>query len=199
MSPGGRTDDERPGWSGWIRRAAVALVLLLLVVEGLDRLTSDGDGSRADDRLHLPRWELVGCWELGLDPWRVTRADTGVRARSAAPPSRTAVPVDPPGHVMLLPDSVDPWGRALDSYRAVPVGDSAVADPSLRWFVRADTLWLVWSRADVRGGIALRRLGGQLRGRARAMGDSVDASARAEAWPVDCSTLRRGDPGPVRR
>lgn len=198
MSPGGRTADERPGWSGRIRRAAVVLVLLLLAVEGLDRLLSEDDGSREEDRLDLARWELVGCWELGLDPWRVTRTDTGARARSAPPP-RTAMPVDPPGHVMLLPDSVDPWGRLLDSYRAVPAGDTADDDRSLRWFVRADTLWLVWSRADVRGGIALRRLGGRLRGRARAMGDSVDASARAEAWPVDCSTLRRVDPGPVRR
>lgn len=199
MSPGGRTVDERSGWSDWIRLAAVALVVFLLVVEGLDRLLSEDSASRPDDRPDLPRWEMVGCWELGLDPWRITRTDTGPRARSAPPPPRAAVPVDPPGHVMLLPDSVDPWGRVLDSYRAVPAADTAADDPSLRWFVRADTLWLVWSRADVRGGIALRRLGGRLRGRARAIGDSVDASARAEAWPVDCSTLRRVDPGPARR
>lgn len=199
MTPAGRTGDEGPGWSAWLRRVALALLALLVAVEGLDRLRSEEGSGAPPDRPDLPRWELVGCWELGLDPWRVTRSDGVAGARSRRSPPLAAVPVDPPGHVMLLPDSVDPWGRALDSYRATPVGDTAAGGPALRWFVRADTLWLVWSRADVRGGIALRRFEGRLVGRARAMGDSVDASARAEAWPVDCSTLERRETDRRRR
>lgn len=199
MTPAGRTGEESPGWSTWLRRVALALLVLLAVVEGLDRLRSEEGAGTRPDRPDLPRWELLGCWELGLDPWRVTRTDTAARARSRPPPPRAAVPVDPPGHVMLLPDSVDPWGRVLDSYRAAPVGDTAAGGPALRWFVRADTLWLVWSRADVRGGIALRRFDGRLVGRARAVGDSVDASARAEAWSVDCSTLERRETDRRRR
>lgn len=196
MSPGGRTADESPGWSDWLRGLAIALLVGLVAVEAYDRFLSEEAPATADPR-DLPRWELLGCWELGLDPWRVTRARSD-SARLSSPPPRTAVPVDPPGHVMLLPDSVDPWGRVLDSYRAVAVGDTAT-DPSLRWFVRADTLWLVWSRADVRGGIALRRVDHRLGGRARVVGDTVDASARAEAWPVDCSTLERRPRGRPRR
>lgn len=194
MTPGARTEDESPRWSGWLRRTAFGLLVLLLVVEGFDRfLTDDGAGAEPD-RPDLPRWELLGCWELGLDPWRASRSDTAARDRSRPPPHLTAVPFEPPGHVMLLPDSVDPWGRVLDSHRAVSVGDTASSDPQLRWLVRADTLWLVWSRDDVRGGIAFHRQGRRLTGRARAVGDSLDASARAEAWPVDCSTLERIEP-----
>lgn len=203
MTSGGRTGDEHPGWSRWIRHVALGLLALLLVVEGLDRLRSDEPADPPVDPADLPRWELVGCWELDLGPWRVTRPDTAARSRGRrpAPPSAPAsVPVSPPRHVMLLPDSVDPWGRALDSHRAVPVSEPGSDDGlPLRWLVRADTLWLVWSQSDVRGGVALRQQGDRLRGRARAMGDSVDASARAEAWQVSCSTLERMPPGPARR
>lgn len=202
MTQGGRTADERPDWSRWIRHAALGLLALLVVVEGLDRLLSDEPTDPPGPAPDLPRWELVGCWELDLGPWRVTRQDTVPRSRGqpATPSLPSAVPVAPPRHVMLLPDSVDPWGRALDSHRAVPVGEAGSDDgPPLRWLVRADTLWLVWLQADVRGGIALRQRGAHLRGRARAVGDSVDASARAEALRVSCSTLERMPPGPARR
>lgn len=202
MTSGGGTADERPDWSRWIRSVALGLLALLVVVEGLDRLLSDEPADPAAHAPDLPRWELVGCWELELGPWRVTRQDTvpPPHGRSPAPTAPSAVPVAPPRHVMLLPDSVDPWGRALDSHRAVPVGEAGSDDgPPLRWLVRADTLWLVWSQADVRGGIALRQQGARLRGRARAVGDSVDASARAEALRVSCSTLERMPPGPARR
>lgn len=200
MTPGGRTADERPDWSRWIRYVALGLLALLVVVEGLDRLLSDEAAGPPADPPDLPRWKLVGCWELDLGPWRVTRQDTATTSRDRRPPPRSAVPVAPPRHVMLLPDSVDPWGRALDSRRALPVGEAGSdGGPPLRWLVRADTLWLVWSQADVRGGIALRQQGARLRGRARAVGDSVDASARAEALRVSCSTLERMPPGPVRR
>lgn len=202
MTPGGRTADEHPDWSRWIRYVALGLLALLLAVEGLDRLLSDEAAGPAAEPADLPRWELVGCWELDLGSWRVTRQDTvpPSRAGPAPPGAPAAVPVAPPRHVMLLPDSVDPWGRALDSHRAVPVGEAGSEDsPPLRWLVRADTLWIVWSRVDVRGGIALRQQGDRLRGRARAVGDSVDASARAEARRVSCSTLERMPPGPARR
>lgn len=199
MTPGGRAEEERPDWSRRIRFVALGLLALLVVVEGLDRLHSDDAVDPAADPEDLSRWELVGCWELDLGPWRSTRQDTVPPSRGRpAPPA--AVPVAPPRHVMLLPDSVDPWGRALDSHRAVPVGEAGSEDsPPLRWLVRADTLWIVWSQVDVRGGIALRRQADRLGGRARAVGDSVDASARAEARQVSCSTLERIPPGPARR
>lgn len=193
----GREDDEGGGWSGWLARIAVGLLLLLVVVEGLERLLPDEGSADGADRPKLARWELLGCWELGLDPWRVTRTDTG--SADGPPPPRVDVPAEPPGHVMLLPDSVDPWGRVLDSYRAEAVGDTAGGGPPLRWIVRGDTLWLLWSASGVRGGVALRRFDGRLTGRARSFGDSVDASARAEAWPVSCSSLERTEPRPFRR
>lgn len=96
-----------------------------------------------------------------------------------------------PSELMLLPDSVDRWGRVLPSYRAAALPITRDAETSLRWFVRADTLWLLWSGRGVRAGAALLETGDGLRGRARAMGgaDSLDASAPAAAWPVNCSTL----------
>jgi hypothetical protein len=104
---------------------------------------------------------------------------------------------------MLLADSTDEWRRSLRTYRAVPLGETgtAVAD-YLRWFVRGDTLWLVWSDRRSRAGVALRPDGSILEGSARgfADGDSIGVKARASAWRINCATLQRWEPrlGPRR-
>ncbi len=108
-----------------------------------------------------------------------------------------------PGRFLLLADSLDEWGRPQDTYRARPLDPGPPSgDAAFRWFVRADTLWLVWSDARLRGGVALRGSSSSLVGRARVTGRGtpLDMSARVEAWPINCSTLRReGAPDPRRR
>ncbi len=103
---------------------------------------------------------------------------------------------------MLLPDSVDQWGRPYTTYRAVPLTPGADAeDISVRWFTRADTLWFVWSDPAARGGAALRKVGDRLLGRAVAelFADSVELESTATAWEVNCYSLRPDRIGPVQR
>ncbi len=142
----------------------------------------------------LNPWDLVGCYELRVDPWEVGAFD-------AAPDSVTLLP---PPRVMLMPDSVDAWGRAQSTRRAVPLGGDA-DDPLagiLRWFTRADTLWLLWSDGTTRAGVALFDEGDSLFGRARSfsVADSSDLTAPAAAWKINCATLvrERRDPRPRR-
>lgn len=187
------------------RGVAIALSLLIVVVV-VRRIGAPPEPTEPPPRSSLRSWELLGCyelepgaWEEAVDEWVVdTRPPPGEGGEAApADAPEPAVPV----HVMLAADSVDQWGRRLTSYRAVSLSPVADAAPSLRWFVRADTLWIVWSRPGVRGGAALFAEGDSLRGRARVSrrSRSPDLSAPVTAWRINCATLgRRGRPGPRR-
>lgn len=189
--------------------------LLLLVVGGAvgyHLLAGTRSGSApADEALALPTWDLIGCWEVRLTGWRAT-PETAPSAAGPGPPALDArsspdgedgtLPrgVDPPARLMLLPDSMDLWGRVLDSYRAValdpgaptraPVGEAARGARSLRWLTARDTLWLIWREGGTRAGVALTPHDGHLRGAARALSGPADLSAGAEAWPLNCATGR---------
>ncbi len=172
----------------------------------------------------LRAWDFLGCHQLEYGTWS---------GGTSAPPGQP-----PLHHVMLLPDSVDEWGRAQGTYRAVSLNQDAPsgtgsrtgadrgADPEVdvRWFTRADTLWLVWTEEESLGGIALRRtrylgsnrtenrLEGRAvsrpRGRARRGGAQAGATggesdrrteAAVAAWSVNCHSLRAVPSGPVER
>ena len=166
---------------------------------------------------------LVGCYELNVAPWTVARdvravtADRGGPGSAAASDSAAAVrasdsaagrnaprvdaigslprPLTPPARVMLLPDSADAFARRSATSRAVPVPeDEDHPERALRWFTRADTLWILWSERGVRAGMALFERGDRLAGSARALSDSLDVSARATAWRINCSTFMREVP-----
>lgn len=118
-------------------------------------------------------WDVPGCYRVDVEEW----------------PDQEAAP--PPRVMFLVADSLDEYGREQETYRATalePPGASA----EYRWFVRADTLWMVWARSSggLRGGIALRETSDGLLGRARVTGPdgSPDVSARARAWKVNCAT-----------
>lgn len=230
---GGNGDGRRAGRRRWLPRvAAGAAALGLAAVAG--RLLAPGPtGGRASERSApaLHRWDLVGCWDLRVGEWRVRwrsdsaagdgaarasprpGADAGARPDApGAPDGRAPTPAggrlpasfDPPSRLVLLPDSVDRWGRVLPSRRAEPLGGDDHPRRSLRWLVRGDTLWLVWSEADTRAGVALRRAGDSLAGRIRTVrgGDSLDATAPASARRINCWTLAPDPPpgsGPLER
>lgn len=207
-------------------RRRLRLGALLLVVGGavLYHLAVGGRSGSAPsaEPLALPTWELVGCWEVRLTGWRATpdTLPSGADGAGPRPPSPDGRPepddreaplprgVEPPVRVMLLPDSVDLWGRVLGSYRAValdpgaptraPVGEAARGARSLRWLTGRDTLWLIWREGGTRAGVALTPHDGHLRGSARALSGPADLSAGAEAWPVNCATGRI-DTVPARR
>lgn len=142
------------------------------------------------ERPELVRWEMPGCYAVRVEPWEFSaRAETGF-ATPETPPF-----LIPPTRVRLLPDSTDRWRRSLTTYRAVPLTgdhDSRLGD-YLRWVVRADTLWLLWSDGPAGGAIALRQVGDSLLGRARAFDQmqKLDGDALAAAWRIDCVTLER--------
>ncbi len=140
----------------------------------------------------LRSWDFRGCSRLVLEGW--SGDDAGF--------------VLAPEFVMALPDSVDAWGRPMDTYRGIPLAREGEApEMELRWFTRADTLWFVWSNAEVRGAVALRRSQGRDRDRLTGLaiadlrGDDPDASleARAAMWPVNCYSLRPNRILPVDR
>lgn len=196
----------------WLRLAAAAAVVVALAVAGRDLLPGTPDTEGEPDRPGLHRWDLVGCYRLDVGPWRASwrsdaagtgggpggrapgegRGDVGTGSRPSAEGSGLDVPASfrPPARLRLLPDSVDRWGRALPSRRAVPLDGADRPERSLRWTVHGDTLWLVWSEADVRAGVALRRSGDSLAGRVRTVrgADSLDATAPASARPINCWT-----------
>lgn len=121
-------------------------------------------------------WDLPGCYELAVGAW--------------TPATRDEV-VEPARRLMLLPDSLDEWGRSYDTYRAVPYPPASDRETPYRWFVRADTLWIVWSGGSGSGGLALRGSPGSgFVGRARVRGEEEesDATARVEAARVNCAT-----------
>lgn len=218
----GRAERDRRGRGGarggaerrrrWLRLAAAAAVAVVLVVAGRDLLRdtsgTEGDGARPE----LHRWDLVGCYDLRVGPWRASwrgdsagaprgsggrtaggeRGDAGGEPGPSAEGTGLEVPASfrPPARLMLLPDSVDRWGRALPSRRAVALDGAGRPSRSLRWTVHGDTLWLVWSEGDTRAGVALRRAGDSLAGRVRTVrgADSLDATASASARPINCWT-----------
>ncbi|HKK28418.1 MAG TPA: hypothetical protein VKB18_10075 [Gemmatimonadota bacterium] len=143
----------------------------------------------------LHPWRLVGCWKLRYGAWGGVDVPAGQRAPGdeGAPTGALA----PPRTLMLVPDSVDAWGRTLPSYRAVAAGaDTGRAHRSLRWLVRRDTLWVLWTEEGARAGAALRPSGDSLVGSVRATertadGRGRDLSARAAAVPVSCATGER--------
>ena len=146
--------------------------------------------------LSLP--EMLGCWELDVGDWEFTAADsTRAGSGSVLPDSASRALLVAPDQVLLLPDSTDEWRREYTTYRASPVSgphDSRLRD-YLRWFLRADTLWLVWSDRNVRAGIALLAEGDRLEGGGRALiegpgtdGGRIDGRTAAAAWKVNCAT-----------
>lgn len=187
--------------------AAAALVLLFVAGRVLGP-GATGDDVREGPALHP--WELVGCWSLRVASWTVAwredpaaRPDPGQEEASggAGAAGGRASPANggdgdvpssfaAPSRLMLLPDSIDRWGRILPSRRAVPLAGADRPGRSLRWTVHGDTLWLLWSEADTRAGVALRRDGDGLSGRVRTVrgGDSLDATAEASARRLNCST-----------
>lgn len=130
-------------------------------------------------------WDVPGCYRVAGESW----------------PDPEEAP-ELPGYLYLVADSVDEYGREQETYRA-SVLDSDETAAEYRWFVRADTLWLVWSdgEASLRGGLALRSTADGLLGRARVTGreGSPDMSARTQAWKVNCATLEIEQDRPVRR
>ena len=177
-----------------LQRIATLLVVGLIAATLLrvwDRLRSPPEPTVPEvvERPDLVKWDMPGCYALRVDPWDW-----------AAPSSNTSeldVPafLTPPTRVRLIADSTDEWRRSRATYRAVPLTgdhDPRVGD-YLRWVVRADTLWLLWSDGRAGGGIALRQAGDSLLGRARAFDlmRELDGDARAAAWRIDCATLER--------
>lgn len=203
---------------GWFRAVLIVTAALVLAVATALERTSAPVGGESVERPSLHPWSMLGCYALRLGGWTASPTSVtagpdstpgspgaGSAARGEASPGggagdEAALPrgaeellssVAPPSEVMLLPDSVDRWGRILPSYRATSLPGARQRDRSLRWFVRADTLWFLWSERGVRAGMALQETRDGLRGRARALGgaDSLDASAPATAWRINCATL----------
>jgi len=174
------------------QRIATWMLVVLIAATLLrtwDRLRSPPPlpESRSVERPDLVKWEMPGCYALRVDPWEWT-----------SPPADGAeVPpfLELPTRIRLLPDSTDQWMRSRVTYRAVPMSgdhDPRLKD-SMRWVVRADTLWLVWSNRRAGGGLALRSVGDSLLGRVRVFDRTlhIDGSAGAAAWKLDCLTLER--------
>jgi hypothetical protein len=172
---------------GWLKSLALLIVALGLF-QGVERLiTRERPGSLAPRPPDLRRWDLIGCYDLEIGAWNFGRY-------VASADSATQALLTPPTRVMLLPDSLDEWGRSYGTSRAVPLAGAHDAETvrSLRWFVRADTLWLVWSAGPTRVGVALFAGGAGLVGQAASVrGDSAQGTAAAAAWPVNCATETR--------
>lgn len=170
-----------PGRSG-----VVVAILLVLAAVGFFLRSRESATGEPPPRSALRVWDLTGCWALELDPW--------------APPAASGV-AGPPASFLLVADSLDEWGRRQETFRAEPVPDTLAGSSPYRWFVRADTLWLVWRRAGLRGGLALRARDDGFVGRARVTdaGAGVDVTARAEALRVNCATGRPEPPRSGRR
>jgi hypothetical protein len=149
---------------------------------------------------------MLGCWELDVGDWEPAAGGSGIVASAD---SATGALLAMPDRVLLLPDSIDEWRREAITYRAVPV--EGTFDPALRgrmrWFLRADTLWIVWSDRSVRAGLALLSGETRLQGGGRAVvprgasdGQPLDVRAPAAAWKVNCATglrdLERTGPRP---
>jgi len=130
-------------------------------------------------------WEVPGCYALELEPWS---------------PAADSAAAAPPRSLMLVADPLDEWGRRQETFRAEPLANTPGGTSPVRWFVRADTLWLVWTRVGARGGVALRLADGGFVGRARVRDPTagLDVTARAEALKINCAT-GRAEPGSAGR
>ncbi len=173
---------------GWVKSVAL-LIVALAFLQGVERLITREPSAEpiTQGPPDLRRWDLLGCYDLEIGAW-----DFGRYVASAD--SASLALLSPPARVMLLPDSLDEWGRSFGTHRATPLGGSHDLDSlrSLRWFVRADTLWLVWSAGPARVGLALFARGGGFIGQAASLrADSAQGTAAAAAWPVNCATKRR--------
>lgn len=145
-------------------------------------------------------WSLVGCWKLRYGAWSGVgmRADASADGPTVGGEGAPTGALEPPRTLLLLPDSVDAWGRVLPSYRAANLDEGTERpDRTLRWLVRADTLWVLWTEGGARAGAALRRSGDSLVGDVRATeraggsGEDRDLRARAVAVPISCATGER--------
>lgn len=180
-----------PNWVRSLLALIVALTVLRLVEWAI------GPAPPAEIETDAPpdlrRWDYVGCYDLRVDPWTFSRY-------VATSDSASRALLNAPNRVMLLPDSLDEWGRGYGTLRAAPLTgdhDERLAR-SLRWFVRADTLWLVWTAGATRGGVALFAVGDSLVGSAISLrADSAQGTAGAGAWKINCSTFER-DRAPAR-
>ena len=171
----------------------MALALVNFLVRGR---RSDVEEPVEVERADLNAWNLTGCYALRVDPWDFERLVVlgGVPTDSAAADSADLELLQPPARVRLVADSTDEWGRDATTYRAFPLGEDADRlEGRMRWLVRADTLWLIWSDRAVRAGVALFEDGDSLVGGARAVSRraSITGTARAAAWPIDCATFER--------
>ena len=174
--------------AGWTK-SLLALVLALTVFRVIERVLAPSapETLGPEPAPDLRRWDYVGCYELHVEPWHFGRY-------VASSDSASLALLTPPGRVMLLPDSLDEWGRGRGTLRATPL--SGDHDPSLartfHWFVRVDTLWLLWAAGATRAGVALFADGDSLVGRALALrADSAQGAAVAGAWRINCSTFER--------
>ncbi|MDX1395490.1 MAG: hypothetical protein R3195_13970 [Gemmatimonadota bacterium] len=165
------------------RLLAFAAVVVALTWGAILMRAREAADREPPPRPALRMWGMPGCYRISGDPW----------------PEGVEEAVGLPDHVMLVPDSLDEWGRVYETYRAEPL--DVEDDRAYRWFVRADTLWLVWSDAGVRGGLALRESADRLLGRVRVggAGSGADATARVEAWKVNCATREIESTSRVRR
>lgn len=183
----------------------VATLLLVVIIAATllrtwDRLRSPPEPVVREpvERPDLDKWAMPGCYALRVEPWEW----------APPAPDTTEAPLPafltPPTRVRLTADSTDQWRRERTTYRAVPLTgdhDPRVGD-YMRWVVRADTLWLIWSDGRAGGGLALRSVGDSLLGRARVFDRilDLDGSSAAAAWKLDCLTLeRRGERSTPRR
>lgn len=177
------------------RIGLVATVVVLVLVLGPIVSAPEPELSVADDPAALHPWRLVGCWELRYGGWG--GVEVPASERPAGEEGAPTGALTPPRTLMLLPDSVDEWGRVLPSYRAVPLReDEHRPGRSLRWMVRDDTLWVLWSEGRARAGAALHRSGDSLVGSVRALEgradeDSLDLNASAAAVEISCASGER--------
>jgi hypothetical protein len=171
----------------WVLVALIAATLL----RTWDRMRSPPEPvvQEVVERPDLAKWEMPGCYALRVNPWEWSSRASDTTAID--PPAFLTLPT----RVRLLADSTDQWRRSRVTYRAVPLTgdhDPRVGD-YMRWVVRADTLWLIWSDGRAGGGVALRSVGDSLLGRARVFDRvlELDGSSGAAAWKLDCLTLER--------
>lgn len=196
----------------WLLTLTLLGVAMLLAV--LFRTRSSLSPLEGSSDRDLNPWEMMGCYELEVEPWDVEALAPSERDETS-PAVRSLLATRFPSAIMLRSDSLDEWGRPLGTYRVVALapkmdsaGDTAVerdvVDPvsalgPLRWFTSADTLWILGSLPGARAGIALFDRGDSLTGRARLMAraGSLTATVPAVARSINCST--REPEAPARR
>lgn len=162
--------------------AAAGLFIALTWVVLMTRFSSSAPAEPVQ-RPDLHVWDLPGCYRLAAEPGPGDSAG-----------------LELPEHLRLAADSVDQWGRIQETYRAEPL-DGASSSAPYRWFVRADTLWVVWSSEGRRGGLALRTSADGFLGRALIGGSDgrADLTSRVQAWKVNCSTRAIESSARIRR